>query len=172
LYNAFLPYIQATRGTDFGDGSTYLTYRSSLIVAVLGVPRALLGGFLMELPRFGRKGTLALSTAVTGVFLYGSTTALTSNALLGWNSAFSFSSSIMYAVLYSFTPELFPTPQRGTGNALAATCNRVFGIMGPIIAMFANLQTSAPVYTSGALFLAAGVLVLILPFESRGKQAL
>lgn len=172
LYNAFLPYIQATRGADFGDGSTYLTYRNSLIVAVLGVPGALLGGFLVELPRFGRKGTLAVSTAVTGVFLYGSTTALTSNALLGWNSAFSFSSSIMYAVLYSFTPELFPTPQRGTGNALAATCNRVFGIMAPIIAMFANLQTSAPVYTSGALFLAAGLLVLILPFESRGKQAL
>lgn len=172
LYNAFLPYIQATRGADFGDGSTYLTYRNSLIVAVLGVPGALLGGWLVELPRFGRKGTLAASTALTGVFLYGSTTALTSNALLGWNCAFSFSSSIMYAVLYSFTPELFPTPQRGTGNALAATCNRVFGIMAPIIAMFANLQTSAPVYTSGALFLAAGVLVLILPFESRGKQAL
>ncbi|KJR87211.1 major facilitator superfamily protein [Sporothrix schenckii 1099-18] len=172
LYNAFLPYIQATRGAHFGDGSTYLTYRNSLIVAVLGVPGALIGGWLVELPRFGRKGTLALSTAVTGVFLYGSTTALTSNALLGWNAAFSFASSVMYAVLYSFTPELFPTPQRGTGNALAATCNRIFGIMAPIIAMFANLQTSAPVYTSGALFLAAGVLVLLLPFESRGKQAL
>ncbi|CAK7212642.1 hypothetical protein SBRCBS47491_001536 [Sporothrix bragantina] len=172
LYNAFLPYIQATRGADFGDGSTYLTYRNSLIVAVLGVPGALLGGALVELPRFGRKGTLALSTVVTGVFLYGSTTALTSNALLGWNCAFSFSSSIMYAVLYSFTPELFPTPQRGTGNALAATCNRVFGIMAPIIAMFANLQTSVPVYVSGALFLAAGILVLVLPFESRGKPAM
>ncbi|CAK7231083.1 hypothetical protein SCUCBS95973_007792 [Sporothrix curviconia] len=172
LYNAFLPYIQATRGAHFGDGSTYLTYRNSLIVAVLGVPGALLGGALVELPRFGRKGTLALSTVVTGVFLYGSTTALTSDALLGWNCAFSFSSSIMYAVLYSFTPELFPTPQRGTGNALAATCNRVFGIMAPIIAMFANLQTSVPVYVSGALFLAAGLLVLVLPFESRGKPAM
>jgi hypothetical protein len=30
LYNAFLPYIQATRGAQFGDGSTYLTYRNSL----------------------------------------------------------------------------------------------------------------------------------------------
>ncbi|CAK7567548.1 MAG: hypothetical protein SEPTF4163_005514 [Sporothrix epigloea] len=172
LYNAFLPYIQATRGADFGDGSTYLTYRNSLIISVLGVPGALLGGALVELPRFGRKGTLALSTIITGVVLYGSTTALTSNALLGWNSAFSFASSIMYAVLYSFTPELFPTPQRGTGNALTATCNRVFGIMAPIIAMFANLQTSVPVYVSGALFLVAGLLVLVLPFESRGKPAL
>lgn len=38
--------------------------------------------------------------------------------------------------------------------------------------MFANLQTSAPVYTSGALFLAAGIIVMLLPFESRGKAAL
>lgn len=42
----------------------------------------------------------------------------------------------------------------------------------PIIAMFANLETAAPVYTSGALFIAAGLLVLVLPFESRGKAAL
>lgn len=191
LYNAFLPYIQATRGADFGDGSTYLTYRNSLIIAVLGVPGALLGGWLVELPHFGRKGTLSVSTVLTGVFLYASTTAVDSASLLGWNCAFSFCSNVMYAVLYSFTPELFPTPQRGTGNALSAACNRVFGIMAvsvsprrdaeffaadaspqPIIAMFADLETSAPVYTSGALFIAAGLLVLGLPFESRGKAAL
>jgi MFS family permease len=134
LYNAFLPYIQATRGADFGDGSTYLTYRNSLIIAVLGIPGALLGGALVELPRFGRKGTLALSSILTGVFLYASTTAVTSNALLGWNCAFNFFSNIMYAVLYAYTPEIFPTKDRGTGNALTATANRVFGIMavGPI----------------------------------------
>ncbi|ENH67053.1 Putative MFS-type transporter PB1E7.08c [Fusarium oxysporum f. sp. cubense race 1] len=166
LYNAFIPYIQATKGADFGDGSTYLTYRNSLIIAVLGVPGALLGGWLVELPRLGRKGTLSLSTILTGVFLYCSTTATTSDALLGWQCAFNFFSNIMYAVLYSFTPEL------GTGNALCASCNRIFGIMAPIIAIFANLETSAPVYTSGALFIAAGLLVLIMPFESRGKAAL
>jgi hypothetical protein len=38
--------------------------------------------------------------------------------------------------------------------------------------MFANLQTSAPVYTSGALFIAAGLVVVILPYESRGKASL
>ncbi|KAF4501219.1 MFS transporter metabolite:H+ symporter [Fusarium agapanthi] len=172
LYNAFIPYIQATKGADFGDGSTYLTYRNSLIIAVLGVPGALLGGWLVELPRLGRKGTLSLSTTLTGVFLYCSTTATTSDALLGWQCAFNFFSNIMYAVLYSFTPELFPTPHRGTGNALCASCNRIFGIMAPIIAIFANLETSAPVYTSGALFIAAGLLVLMMPFESRGKAAL
>ncbi|KAK3341245.1 major facilitator superfamily domain-containing protein [Lasiosphaeria hispida] len=172
LYQCFLPFIQASRGANFGDGSAYLTYRNTLVIAVLGVPGALIGGFLVELPLLGRKGTLSLATVLTGVFLCGSTTAANSAALLGWNCAFSFGSSVMYAVLYSFTPELFPTPERGTGNALTATCNRIFGIMAPIVAMFADLQTAAPVYTSGALFIASGILVAGLPFESRGKAAL
>jgi len=172
LYNAFLPYIQATRGADFGDGSTYLTYRNSLIIATLGVPGALTGGAMVEIKNFGRRGTLCVSTILTGVFLYASTTATTSDALLGWQCAYNFVSNVMYAVLYAYTPEIFPTKDRGTGNALTATSNRIFGIMAPIIATYANLQTSAPVYTSGALFIAAGLIVIALPFESQGKASL
>lgn len=48
----------------------------------------------------------------------------------------------MYGVLYAMTPELFPTKDRGTGNGLAATANRIFGIMAPIIALYANLAVS------------------------------
>jgi hypothetical protein len=44
--------------------------------------------------------------------------------------------------------------------------------MAPIIAMFADLNTAAPVYVSGALFIAAGLLALLMPFESRGKASL
>ncbi|KAI0509060.1 major facilitator superfamily domain-containing protein [Xylaria bambusicola] len=172
LYHAYLPYLQALRGADFGDGSTYLTYRNNLIIAVLGVPGALIGAGLAELPNFGRKGALSVSTVLTGVFLFASTTATNSVALLGWNSAYSFASNIMYAVLYAFTPEVFPTQDRGTGNALTATSNRIFGIFAPVIAIYGDLSTSVPVYVSGALFLVAGAIVLTLPFESRGKASL
>ncbi|KAI1288740.1 major facilitator superfamily domain-containing protein [Xylaria venustula] len=172
LYNAYIPYLQAIRGADFGDGSTYLTYRNNLIIAVLGVPGALIGAALAELPNFGRKGALSVSVVLTGVFILASTTATNSPALLGWNSAYSFTSNIMYAVLYAFTPEVFPTQHRGTGNALTAASNRIFGIFAPIIAIYGNLNTPVPVYVSGALFIAAGVLVLTLPFESRGKASL
>ncbi|KAL9600300.1 MAG: hypothetical protein Q9219_003250 [cf. Caloplaca sp. 3 TL-2023] len=172
LYNSFIPYTLESRGASFGDGSIYLTYRNSLIIAVLGVPGALIGGVLVETPRIGRKGALALSTTLTGVFLFGSTTARDSNSLLGWNCAYNFASNVMYAVLYAYTPEIFPTKDRGTGNALTASANRVFGIMAPIIAIYANLETAAPVYVSGALFLGAGAAVCALPFESRGKASL
>ncbi|KAJ5707914.1 Sugar transporter [Penicillium malachiteum] len=172
LYNAFIPCITVQRGASYGDGSIYLTYRNSLIVAVMGVPGCLLGGVLVEIPRLGRKGALSSSTVLTGAFLLVSTAASSSNALLGWNCAFNFMSSLMYAVLYAYTPEIFLTKDRGTGNALTASANRIFGIMSPIIAMFANLETAVPVYVSGALFISAGILATLMPYESRGKASL
>lgn len=59
------------------------------------VAGALLGGALVEIPKFGRKGTLALSTVLTGVFLFGSTTATSSGGLLGWDCAWNFMSNVM-----------------------------------------------------------------------------
>ncbi|KAG8903375.1 hypothetical protein FRB99_003397 [Tulasnella sp. 403] len=143
LYNAFVPYYLATRGADFGDGSTYITYRNQVILSVLGIPGALVGGWAVDIPNIGRKGALSASTILTGVFLFASTTARTSDALLGWNCGYTFTSNIMYGVLYAMTPELFPTKDRGTGNGLASTANRVFGIMAPIIALYADLTASA-----------------------------
>ena len=106
-----------------------ITDRNQVILSVIGVPGALLAGWMVELPILGRRGTLAISTLFTGVFILASTTARTSNALLGWNCGYSFTSNIMYGVLYALSPELFPTKDRGTGNATVASANRVFGIM-------------------------------------------
>ncbi|KAG5643720.1 hypothetical protein DXG03_009709 [Asterophora parasitica] len=181
----------ATRGADFGDGSLYTTYRNvttfsspdimssdehrypqQVILSVIGVPGALIAGYLVEIPYLGRRGTLSIATLLTGVFILVSTTARTSNALLGWTSAYSFVSNIMYGVLYAITPELFPTKDRGTGNAIVAAANRVFGIMSPIIALEADLTSSVPIFIAGAIFLVSGFIALLLPFESRGRASL
>ncbi|KAI0632310.1 MFS general substrate transporter [Trametes polyzona] len=184
LYNGFVTYFLATRGARFGDSSVYITYRNQVILSVIGVPGALLAGWMVELPYMGRKGTLAISTIITGVFLFASTTSRTSNALLGWNCGFTFTSNVMYGVLYAVSPELFPTKDRGTGNAIVASANRVFGIMvralfswplfsqAPIIALYADLSTSVPIWVSGALFLVSGFIALLLPFEPRGKASI
>ncbi|TFK18623.1 MFS general substrate transporter [Coprinopsis marcescibilis] len=172
LYNSFVTYYLSTRGADFGDGSIDVTYRNQVIISLIGVPGALLAGYMVELPALGRKGTLSLSTILTGVFILVSTTARTSNALLGWNCAYSFTSNVMYGVLYALTPELFPTKDRGTGNAITASANRIFGIMAPIIALFADLTTSVPIFIAGGIFIVAGLVALLLPFESRGRASL
>lgn len=42
----------------------------------------------------------------------------------------------------------------------------------PIIALYANLKTAVPIYISGALFMIAGFIALLLPFEPRGKASI
>lgn len=171
LYNAFLPTYLENRGSANETLSVSKTYRNTLIVAVMGIPGAIISGVLVEL-RMGRKGTLAGSLMLTGIVLFGSTTAKTSNSYLAWNCFFNFFSNIMYGVLYAYTPEVFPTKIRGTAVGLAASANRVLGIFAPIIAIFADLSTSAPIFVSGALFLVSAVLVVFFPYEPRHKYSL
>ncbi|KAF8870172.1 MFS general substrate transporter [Infundibulicybe gibba] len=172
LYNSFLPYLLATRGASFGDGSLYITYRNQVILSVIGVPAALVAGWAVEIPGLGRRGTLAISSGLTGAFLFASTTARSSTALLGWNCGYVFNSTAMYGVLYAMSPEMFPAKDRGTGNGLVSTATRVFGVIAPVIALYANLSTSVPVYIAGALVILAGFLGLLLPYEPQGKASL
>ncbi|CEP64530.1 MFS transporter LALA0_S12e01002g [Lachancea lanzarotensis] len=168
LYNAFLPTYLSEKGNANASLSVRSTYRNSLIIASMGIPGAIIGGIFVE-TRLGRKGTLCLSMIITGAILYGSTTAKTSSSYLGWNCGFNISSNVMYGVLYGYTPEIFPTKIRGTGVGLAASANRILGILSPIIGMYADLTTSVPIFVSGALFILAGVVSALFPIESRGK---
>jgi len=172
LYNNFLPFLLASRGAHFGDASLNITYRNTLILAVVGVPAAFAATWAVEMPYIGRKGALAISAGLTGAFLFASTTARNSNALLGWNCGYTFSSNILYGVLYAISPEIFPAKDRGTGNGLVFTASRIFGLIAPIIALYANLATAVPVYISGALILLAGVMALLIPYEPRGKASM
>lgn len=171
LYNAFLPSYLELRGTANKPLSVGTTYRNTLIVAVMGIPGSIIAGVLVEL-RIGRKGTLFGSLLLTGIVLFGSTTAKSPNSYLAWNCFFNFFSTIMYGVLYAYTPEVFPTKIRGTAVGLAASANRVLGVFAPIIAIFADLSTSAPIFVSGALFLVSAVLVAFYPYEPRNKSSL
>ncbi|KAI9454271.1 MFS general substrate transporter [Russula earlei] len=170
LYSNFLPYLLATRGAKFEDATYYTTYRNQVILSVVGIPSAFVAGWTVDLPFLGRRGTLAASAGLTGAFLFASTTARSSPALLGWNCGYVFFSNIMYGVQYAVSPEVFPAKHRGTGNGLTATASAVFG--APIIAMYANLNTAVPVYVAGALIIGAGGLALLLPFEPQGKASI
>ncbi|KAI0754770.1 MFS general substrate transporter [Daedaleopsis nitida] len=172
LYNNFVTVFLQTRGADFGDGSLNITYRNQVILSIMGIPGSLLAGWMVEQRGLGRRGTLAVSTALTGVFLLASTTARTSNALLAWNCGYTFTNNIMYGTLYAISPELFPAKDRGTGNALLGAASRVFSVMAPLIALYTDLRTSVPIYVSGTLFIVAGLVALLLPFEPRGRASI
>ena len=79
----------------------------------------------------------------------------------------------MYGVLYAYTPEVFPAPNRGTGTGIASCLNRIAGLCAPIVAVNAGaVNPKAPIYASGGLILAAFVSMIFYPIETRGKQSL
>lgn len=169
LYNAFLPLLLAKLTTTVGNDSLDIAYRNYAIQAACGVPGSILGAFLVEWRVTGawafisgRRGALAFSTITTSIFLFAFTTAKSNNVILVWNCLASFVQNAMYAVLYGYTPEVFSSEDRGTGDALCSAANRLFGIIAPIIKLYGSPTVFAPVYTAAGLFMGAGVLAFFL----------
>jgi sugar phosphate permease len=168
LFNAFLPqYLHSAAQSD------YITYRNYAITSIVGVPGSIIACYTVDMPYVGRKGTMAISTMISGIFLFLFTISADPNYQVAFSSLEAFFQNIMYGVLYCYTPETFSAPNRGTGTGIASFLNRVGGLCAPIIA--ANIKSSnasAPVYVAGGLFLAAFVAMCLLPIETRGKQRL
>jgi sugar phosphate permease len=105
------------------------------------------------------------------VFLFLFTRATANASVLGFTCAIAFFQNLVYDLLYSYTPELFPAPVRGTANGLVALGNRLSGLMAPIIAAYVGVETDVPVWISACLFVVAGLVFLVLPYETRGRAA-
>ncbi|CAO1634812.1 unnamed protein product [Parajaminaea phylloscopi] len=174
LYNAFLPTYLATRfAGSVGGDSVNQTYRDYAIISACGVPGSIIAAWLVELPRSGRRGALAISTLLTGIFIYVLSTAKTNQAYLALNCVAALTQNMMYGTLYGVTPESFPAPARGFGDGIASSFNRITGSMAPIITIFAGQKNaSAPLFTAGALFIVSAILAVTLRVETAGKAAL
>jgi MFS family permease len=171
LYNSFIPIYLENKGVQSGDSSLNTTYRNYAIQAVCGIPASILGGYTVDMKRVGRKGTGTIACLGTGVFLFLFTRATSNAGVIGFTCAIAFFQNLVYGLLYSYTPELFPAPVRGTANGLVALFNRMSGLMAPIIAAYVGIESDLPVWISAALFVVAGIVFLILPFETRARAA-
>ncbi|KAI7548969.1 MFS general substrate transporter [Hortaea werneckii] len=167
LFNAFLPQYLGS-----GDTSTYITYRNYAITAAVGVPGSIIACFTVDIKYVGRKGTMALGTVITGIFLFCFTISDDSDFQLTFSCLEALFQNVSYGVLYAYTPEVFPAPNRGTGTGISSFLNRVAGLCAPIVAVNATGSASGPIYASGALFFAAFIAMVFLPIETRGKASL
>jgi len=172
LFNAFLPqYIKNSGGeTALADR---IVYRNYAITSIVGVPGSILACYTVDIKHIGRKGSMSVATVITGVFVFLFTISSDSNFQLAFTCLEAFFQNIMYGVLYAYTPEVFPAPIRGTGTGMSSFLNRVAGLCAPIVAIQAGgSNPKAPIYASGGLFIAAFFSMLVLPIETRGRQAL
>lgn len=185
LFNAFLPQYFSHHGEEPTPPTTpdapspiidAETYRNYAITSIVGVPGSILAAYTVDhkSPFLGRRGTLAISTFISAIFLFMFVTyGRTPQSQLVFSCIEAFSQNIMYGVLYAFTPEIFPAPVRGAGTGVASFLNRATGLIAPVLA--ANMPgdgASAPIYLSAALILAAFGGIVMIPIETRGRQRL
>lgn len=141
LYNVFLPSYLASRGASFGASSQYITWRNYAINNTCSIFGPVLAGFMCRSPWFwGRRGTMIIGALITMVFFFCYTQVRTESENLGFTCAISFCLNIYYGTLYAYTPEVFPSAHRGTGNGVAIGFNRIMGIVSAIVAYYADVS--------------------------------
>ena len=171
LFNAFIV-LYLGNGD---DESISKTYRNYVIISACGVPGCLFATWLVDLPRAGRRGAMAIGTLLTGIFLFGFTGLDGSNSSgkLGFFCAISFTQNVMYGVLFCYTPEAFPAPLRGAADGVGSSLNRLFGMFAAIIKSYQpNSDSATPLYVSAALFIICGLLMITLRVETAARTSI
>ena len=147
----------------------------NLIIALAQVPGYFTAAYFVE--RLGRKVTLVayLLGAAVGAFFFGQVALEAKDvpAILFWGSVISFFNLGAWGVVYTYTPEMYPTRLRGTGAGWAAACGRIFAFLAPLsiayqIAVFGGDQTVFLVFTAAMVL--GGLIVLALGPETRGRS--
>lgn len=166
-YGIFLwiPSILATRGLSQVRSNEFF-----FLSTFAQVPGYFSAAWLVE--RIGRKPTLVaylLGTAASA-FMFGN--AGTGTDAFIWAALLSFFNLGAWGVVYTITPELYPTSVRATGSGVAAAVGRLGGIIGPYLTPV--LVTAIAVNGTFAVFMGLLVItaaaVAVLGEETRGRS--
>lgn len=123
---SWVPTLLAEHGFGLTESLTF-----SALTTIGAVPGALLAWPISD--RFGRKTPIALVAvliAICGV-LYG--VSFNTAAIVVFGVAVSFFIQTFAALMYAYTPELYPTALRNTGSGFAYGTGRLANIVGPLI---------------------------------------
>jgi MFS transporter, putative metabolite:H+ symporter len=167
----WLPQILVTSGHGLVRSFEFV-----LLITLAQIPGYFSAAYLVE--KWGRKPTLVTylmaCAAATLLFgLRGFEAQAPGAEIVLWGSLVSFFNLGAWGVVYSYTPELYPTDVRGSGSGWAAGVGRIGGIVGPYLVglMLGVWQLGTLVVFS----MFAGVLLVIaanvwlLGEETRGR---
>jgi len=146
------------------------SFEYALIITLAQVPGYFSAAFLVE--RWGRKLTLVIYLLACAVGAYFFRSAGSVAMVIVWGSVISFFNLGAWGVVYTYTPELYPTRIRGSGAGSAAAFGRIGGIVGPYLVGLLlptwGASISAIFIMFAAVFFVIAVVVLILGEETRG----
>ena len=156
----------------FQQGFTVVkTFEYVLIMTLAQLPGYYCAAWLVD--KIGRKYTLSAFLLFSGVASYFFGHASTAATLMMWGSVMSFFNLGAWGVLYTYTPEQYPTAIRALGSGWAAGFGRFGGMAAPMMvgAMLArNFGFGSVFYMFALVFVAVAVIVLSLGVESKQKD--
>ena len=146
------------------------TFEYVLIMTLAQLPGYYAAAWLVDI--IGRRYTLSLFLLLSGVCSYFFGNAADTTALLLWGSAMSFFNLGAWGVIYTYTPEQYPTAIRALGSGWAAGFGRIGGMLAPMLVgvMIAqNFGMNLVFLMFASVFVLVSAVILVLGRESKQK---
>lgn len=162
----WLPSIVFTQGFE-----VVKTFEYVLIMTLAQLPGYFAAAWLVDI--IGRRLTLSIFLLMSGICAYFFGNADTASNLLMWGAAMSFFNLGAWGVIYTYTPELYPTAIRALGSGWAAGFGRIGGMLAPML-VGVLLAHGAPIslifLMFASVFVVISIVVLSLGIESKKKS--
>ena len=146
------------------------TFEYVLIMTLAQLPGYFAAAWLVDV--IGRRYTLSSFLLMSGICAYFFGNSATATELLMWGAAMSFFNLGAWGVIYTYTPELYPTAIRALGSGWAAGFGRIGGMTAPmlvgiLLAGGAHMDFIFVMFAS--VFVVISLIVLSLGIESKKK---
>ena len=142
----------------------------TLMISLGGIPGFLFAAWAVEV--IGRKAScvVVLLGSAASAFLYGS--AASQTGLMCFGLLMQFFLFGMWAVVFAYTPELYPTHARATGCGFASAAGRIGSLIGPyVVGLVLPAAGQSGVFALGAAsFVVAALAVVVLGPETSGRS--
>lgn len=161
----WLPSLLVKQGYSIVQSFEYV-----LIMILAQLPGYVAAAWLVE--KWGRKPTLASFIGMCAIAAYFFGQANTVNMIMFWGCLLSFFNLGAWGVLYTYTPEQYPTNIRAFGSGWASAVGRMGGIVAPIVVthlMVMDNGFSQVFMMFTAVLLAVALVILVLGEETKGK---
>lgn len=166
----WLPTLLVDRGLTIVRAFEYVLY-----ITLAQVPGYFSAAYLVEV--IGRRWTLVIYLAGSAVSAWFLGSAGTASEIILWGCLLSFFNLGAWGVVYTYTPELYPTWMRASGSGWAAAFGRIAGIIAPyavgvLLPVFGGPKAGQPAVFAifMAFFAIIALDVLILGEETKGKR--
>lgn len=160
----WLPSLLVSTGHEMTKSFEYV-----LIITLAQVPGYFSAAFLVD--RIGRKPVLVayMAGCALAAFLFGQ--AVSPTEIVGYGCLISFFNLGAWGVVYTYTPELYPTDMRATGAGTAAAVGRIGGILAPfIVGIILKFGQNVVFLQFAGVVVVGAIAVAVLGEETKQKR--